>query len=296
MFSELPPLSWLRAFEATARLGNFTRASEELYLTPSAVSYQIRALEKRLGHKLFERQHKSLTLTWLAQAYLPVITKAFKDIDASTAGVFGRTQGLSLTVRCVSSLNVLWLVPRLEEFRSRYPDITLNLFSTSWAEGDDTAMIDIDIRYGNGNWSDGEVIPLTLHEVIPVCSPDQRSGMDGIMQGPLIEMAGVVDTWQHFFGLHAPDHPMPRPVFTVDQSLVALELASSGQGHALVAEIFARSYLDDGRLVRSSDVHLSTREGHFIIVPTHVDRNRPEISAIVEWLQDIADRASVRSH
>ncbi|SDF40031.1 LysR substrate-binding domain-containing protein [Limimaricola pyoseonensis] len=291
MFDELPPLSWLRAFEATARLGNFTRAAEELNLTPSAVSYQIRALEARLGHKLFERRRRTLVMTRLAQSYLPVVSKAFADIDASTAGVFGRMGGERVTLRCMNSLNMLWLVPRIEAFRARHPDIALSLLSASWAEGGDSALIDLDIRYGEGLWSDGEVIPLMRHGVQPVCAPDLAGGMPALERGPLIEMAGVVDTWRHFFRLHLPETRPPSPDYVVDTSLMALELAERGLGHALVADIFAAPYLESGRLVRSCDRNLEARHGHFIVVPAHSDRNRHGVRAMIDWLGEIATDA-----
>ncbi|MHA7875843.1 LysR substrate-binding domain-containing protein [Roseivivax sp.] len=288
MFDELPPLGWLRSFEASARLGNFTRAAEELNLTPSAVSYQVRALEARLGHKLFERRRRALVLTRLAQSYLPVVSKAFVDIDASTAGVFGRSGGERITLRCMTSLNMLWLVPRIESFQARHPDITLSLLSSSWAEGGDSALIDLDIRFGEGLWSDGEVIPLMRHAVQPVCAPGLAGGLASLEEGPLIEMAGVVDTWQHFFGMHLEGVAPPLPRYVVDTSLVALDLAERGLGHALVADTFARPYLDAGRLVRSCPAELEARHGHFIVVPPSADRNRYGMRAIIDWLREIA--------
>ncbi|ETX28072.1 LysR substrate-binding domain-containing protein [Roseivivax isoporae] len=291
MFDELPPLPWLRSFEATARLGTFTRAAEELNLTPSAVSYQVRALEARLGHRLFERRRRTLVLTRLAQAYLPVVTKAFGDIDASTAGVFGRSGGERLTLRCMNSLNVLWLAPRIADFRARHPDVGLSLLSASWAEGSDSALIDLDIRYGEGLWSDGEVIPLMRHAAQPVCAPARAGGLGALEAGPLIEMAGVVDTWQHFFGLHLPGRAPPVPDYVVDTSLVALDLAERGLGHALVADVFARPYLEAGRLVRSCPQELSARHGHFIVVPARADRNRHGVQAMIDWLQEVATDA-----
>lgn len=290
MFDEIPPLGWLRAFESTARLGNFTRAAEELNLTPSAVSYQIRALEARLGHRLFERRRRTLVLTRLAQSYLPVVNKAFADINASTAGVFGRTSGERVTVRSFNALNLLWLVPQIAEFRAQYPDIPVSLLSASWAESSENEQIDLDIRYGEGVWGDGEVIPLMRHAVVPVCSPKLATGLDALENGPLIEMTGVVDTWEHFFGLHIPNIIPPAPDYLVDTSIAALELSEQGLGHALVADIFAKPYLEDGRLVRSCDRTLAARHGHFIVVPSRTDRNRHGVRAMLNWLTDLAGR------
>lgn len=286
MYKELPPLPWLRAFDASARLGNFTLAAEELGLTPSAVSYQVRGLEARLGHKLFRRERKSLILTRLGQAYRPVVAKAFADLDATTSNLFGKGAEAEITLRCVSSLNLLWLVPRLEHFKAANPDSRLRVLSASWAELAAGEEIDVDIRYGDGNWPDGEVLPLMTNEVIAVCAPSLRSNgsPQSLAQGPLIELAGVVDTWRHFFALHEPDCTVQEPAYKVDQSLIALELASRSLGIALVAEVFARPYLDSGRLVQASDLALPPRQGHYLVLPSDRNRFRPEVTALVSWL------------
>lgn len=290
MYKELPPLPWLRAFDASARLGSFTLAAEELGLTPSAVSYQVRGLEAQLGHKLFRRERKALILTRLGQAYRPVVAKAFADLDATTSNLFGKGAEAEITLRCVSSLNLLWLVPRLEHFKAANPDSRLRVLSASWAELAEGEEIDVDIRYGDGNWSDGEVVPLMTHAVIPVCAPALRSGGSprSLARGPLIELAGVVDTWRHFFALHEPDCDIQEPAYKVDQSLIALELASRGQGIALVAEVFAQPYLQSGKLVQASALTLPPRQGHFLVLPSERNRFRPEVTALVDWLRNEA--------
>lgn len=295
MYDELPPLPWLRAFDASARHGTFTLAADELGLTPSAVSYQVRGLEARLGHKLFRREHKALILTRLGQAYRPVVAKAFADLDATTSNLFGRTAAAEITLRCVSSLNLLWLVPRLERFRAAHPSCHLRLLSASWAELAEGEEIDVDIRYGDGNWTDGEVLPLMRDTVIPVCAPSLRG--DGsprtLAVGPLIELVGVVDTWRHFLTQHDPGCAVPDPAYRVDQSLIALELACRGLGIALVAEIFARPYLQDGRLVEASDLSLTARQGHHLVLPLERNRFRPDLTALVDWLQREARDAPI---
>ena len=288
MFNNLPQLPWLRAFEASARLGTFTRAAEELGLTPSAVSYQVRALEAALGHRLFERERRRLALTRLGQSYLPVVTRAFGLIDTGTSGVFGAHRPAVVTLRCVSSFNLLWLVPRLGRFRARHPEITLRLLSASWSEAGDHDPIDIDIRYGDGTWTDGTVIPLMRGEVMPLAAPGLGGPLARIAEGPLIEITGVVDGWGHFFRRHGIDGPLPGPVAVVDQSLIALEMAARGEGYALVSEVFAEPFIEAGRLVAASEERIEERLGHHLVLPHSRNTHRPEIGALVAWLGDEA--------
>lgn len=290
MYKELPPLPWLRAFDASARLGNFTLAAEELGLTPSAVSYQVRGLEAELGHKLFLRERKSLVLTRLGQAYLPVVSKAFADLDATTSSLFGRGAEEEINLRCLSSLNLLWLLPRIGRYRAAYPGSRLRLLSATWGEPAEGEAVDVDIRYGDGTWPDGESHLLLNHEVIAVCAPQHRGDgrAETLAATPLIELVGVVDTWPHFFAQHAPGLTPPEAVFKVDQSLIALELAVHGQGVTLVAEVFAQPYLDSRRLVRATDLSLTARQGHYIVLPAGRNPHRPEVQRLVRWLREEA--------
>lgn len=288
MFTHMPPLPWLRAFEASARLGNFTRAAEELGLTPSAVSYQVRALEAELGRKLFDRQGRMLVLTLPGQNYLPVVTKAFSVIDTGTMGIFGKHRAATLTIRGLSSFNQLWLMPRIGDFRARHPEINLRILSASWSETGGRDPIDIDIRYGDGTWPDGKVIALTRGRVLPVGAPGRQAAIADLLDGPLIEITGAIDTWAQFAQDHVPGRRLPDPVYVVDQSVVALELAKSGQGYALVADVLAGPYLQRGDLVMACAETLPERLGHHIVLPHTGNHHRPEIVACVSWLTEIS--------
>ncbi|MFS4583405.1 LysR substrate-binding domain-containing protein [Phaeobacter sp. C3_T13_0] len=280
-------MNWLRAFDASARNGSFTLAAEELGLTPSAVSYQVRGLEARLGHKLFRRDNKLLSLTRLGHAYLPVVAKAFADIDATTWNLFGKGIQEEVTLRCLTSLNLLWLMPLLEDYKTKYPTSRLRVLSSSWSELSQGESIDIDIRYGDGSWRDGAVLPLMQNKVIAVAPPNllDTEPYPSLHKLPLIEMTGVVDTWRHFFTLHDPDATVPESAYKVDQSLIALELADRGLGVALVADIFAHPYLERGTLVRVGHTALSTQHGHHLVLPSDRNSHRPEVRNLVEWLQ-----------
>ncbi|MFV1441624.1 LysR substrate-binding domain-containing protein [Phaeobacter sp. JH18-32] len=289
-------MNWLRAFDASARHGSFTLAAEELGLTPSAVSYQVRGLEAQLGHKLFRRDHKLLSLTRLGHAYLPVVAKAFADIDATTCNLFGKGTEQEVTLRCLTSLNLLWLMPLLGDYRKQYPASRLRVLSSSWSELSQGESIDVDIRYGDGSWRDGPVLPLLQNTVIAVATPSLlgTSPCSELDRLPLIEMTGVVDTWRHFFALHAPGVTVPEPAYKVDQSLIALELANRGLGVALVADVFAQPYLERGTLRRASDIALSTQHGHHLVLPSDRNSHRPEVSTLVDWLQTQAHLTAER--
>jgi LysR family glycine cleavage system transcriptional activator len=209
MAYNLPPLSWLRAFEAAARLGNFTRAAEELLITPAAVSYQVRQLEQHLGYPLFDRVHREVVLTRLGQTYLPSVEKAFSDLSIATVSVFGERHRKPVRFRCLNSFGQLWMIPRLKAFQEAYPEIDLQMISASWAEVLNPDLFDIDVRFGDGAWTDGAVEFLLNDPIVPVCHPDlaldpgQRD-LDGLAGATRLDIMGVVDTWESFFRSYAP--------------------------------------------------------------------------------------------
>src|SRR5215470_9195717 len=130
----LPPLNWLKAFEASARHLSFAKAARDLNLTATAVSHRVRSLEQHLRHPLFQRLARGLRLTEMGAAYLPCVRRSFEDLAAGTAKLFGQSGAISITVRAPVSFMTLWLAPRLSRFQTRYPGIEILFLSTIWAD------------------------------------------------------------------------------------------------------------------------------------------------------------------
>ena len=148
MRSELPPLVWLRAFEAAARHLSFTDAARELNLTQAAVSKHVKSLELHLRHALFIRRTRSLHLTKLGEAYVPKVRDAFERLAIGTREVFGGRRPQELTIRCAVSFAVNWLAPRLPSFLGKYPGKQIRILSSVWNEVLDADTYDLDIQYG----------------------------------------------------------------------------------------------------------------------------------------------------
>ena len=169
--SSLPPLSALRAFEAAARYRNFTLAAQELNVTPSAVSHQMRQLEKWLGVKLFHRGAGPLQLTEDGSLYYVHLAASFDQLSLVTRRLMGKSAVSILTIATMDSFASDWLVPRLRSLREEHPELDVRI-STSDAYVDfDRDAIDIAIRYGNGNWPNLTIELLFDDSMFAVCNP-----------------------------------------------------------------------------------------------------------------------------
>ena len=291
MSYQMPPLVWLRAFEASARLGNFTNAARELLLTPAAVSYQVRALEQHLGYPLLERTHRTLTLTRLGHTYLPSVSKAFTDLSISTMSVFGTRDRRPVRFRCATSFAHLIMLPRWKAFRERHPDIDLQMITAPWSEELDTETRGLDLRFGDGRWQDGTVESLYNAPIIPVCHPDLAlqnidNPLNQIAHAPRLDIMGVIDTWENFLNQHDINCG-PRDLgLQVDQSISALELAAQGLGHCLVLKSFAQSYLDSGQLVQSCSISMKSQNSYYIVYSGLRNNLPTEAQIFCDWLGD----------
>lgn len=284
----LPPLTWLRAFEAAARLGNFTRAAEELLITPAAVSYQVRQLELRLGYPLFDRVHRELALTRMGQTYLPSVEKAFSDLSIATVSVFGERERQPVRFRCLASFGHLWMIPRLKSFQEEHPEIDLQMISASWAETLNPELFDIDVRFGDGGWTDGVVQFLLNDPIVPVCHPDLAlpagtGDVEALAQAVRLDIMGVIDTWESFFRAHGHAVP-PRNGLQVDQTLSALELAALGHGHALVLETLALPYLENGRLIHSCDKAIRSGHSYYLVTEGPREALGADAQTFCNWM------------
>ena len=293
MSYNLPPLNWVRAFEASARAGSFTAAADELNLTSAAVSHQVRSLEKHLGFQLFDRLPRSLRITDIGQAYLPSVRRAFDELSITTYGLFGAKSGQSITLRANTAFAALWLTPRLNAFSAIYPGIDIRLLTALWVDASGSDESDLEISFGDGLWPGYHVELLKNEDSIAVCTPQMAKQIQAIEDHSgysdlrFIHTIGREGRWEAF--LSGMDIKVPIDLgLKVDTSITALEMAAAGMGLALVQTSYARSYIADGRLVQAFDHQLPNEESHYILLPEGQQRPKPEVLLFRDWLLAVA--------
>jgi LysR family transcriptional regulator, glycine cleavage system transcriptional activator len=178
----LPPLNALRAFEAAARRLSFTKAAEELNVTPGAISQQIRQLEDFAGTPLFKRTGRSVLLTDAAQAALPLVHDAFEQIVEAGRVMTAPTRKGRVMVSCAPSFAAKWLAPKLDSFHQAHPGIEAWVSADMQITDFNSADADLAIRYGAGDYEGLKSERLMEETVLPVCSPRLMESGDAIRQ------------------------------------------------------------------------------------------------------------------
>ena len=168
----LPSLRAIEAFEAAARLGSITAAAPELNLTPSAISHQVRALERQLGVQLFRRGNRSITLTDAGNAFAELIGGALARIEQASNSISERGYSDVLTVHCAPTFAPSWLMPRLGDFLTKHPEIDVRVHATPELADFFGTVTDVEIRYGSGDWPNLYVAALMEEHITPLCSPE----------------------------------------------------------------------------------------------------------------------------
>lgn len=287
MAHRLPNLNLLRAFEAAARHRSFTTAADELSLTPAAISQQVRALENNLGFLLFERLPRGVALTHMGAAYLPPIRQAFDDISASTAGLFGLKGESAVKLRAPISFSMLNLAERLARFNEEYPDIEVRIGSSLWADEVEAESYDLDVRFGDGNWSGYHADLLVNEGCIPVCSPDfdpMPNDLESMAKGKLISVMGNEGAWLNAMNISGLTEMNSKRVLRADSWLVAAELTSAGVGSLLMLKSMAEFYINQGRLINPVDFELPVTQSHYLLRKEDHRRTKPEITILQQWL------------
>jgi LysR family transcriptional regulator, glycine cleavage system transcriptional activator len=295
----LPPLTWLRAFEAAARTSSFAAAALELRLTSGAISYQIRALEAHLGFALFERLPRGVKLTSMGVAYLPPVRKAFEELADSTVGLFGGSERGQVTVHAPVSLASLWLAPKLPAFTTAFPAIDVRLSSVIWDKPTPDEATDLEIRYGAGYWRGYRAETLLNQRIVAVCSPrllqEAAASADAAALVPrrLIHIMGHENHWLKVRQALEVGEPAARIGPTVDTTIAALELAAAGAGVALAHRVFLTAYLATRRLVVALDHDFIDDNSYFVVTPERPQRMRREVQLFRDWLLSAASTDSV---
>lgn len=288
MGKRLPPLTWLRAFEVSARHLSFTQAAQELHLTQTAVSKQVRMLEHYFGEALFLRKARSLALTETGAAYLPKLKENFARLAAATDEVFGDQKGNVLRLRCASSFAVSWLAPRLKDYCANNPGLQLRLSTSVWSEEFDRERLDFDIQYGSGQWSGLSADPLTQDQLFPVCAPSTSLSEAGdLVNERLLHVLGYEDGWGEWLAAAGvPEIETPTSM-QFDNSLMAYACASQGQGIALGRSSLAATMLAQGTLFEPFSVRVPARE-NFYLIGAATGRRKPQAERFRSWLLDQA--------
>lgn len=284
MNPDLPPLTWLRAFEAAARTLSFTHAGEELHLTQAAISKHVKALEHHLRQPLFLRRPRGLELTKSGAAYLPKVQDALQRLAIGTREVFGGRRNAALTVRCAVSFAVNWLMPRLPDFLGRHPGKTVRLLSSVWNEPFDAEDIDLDIQYGTGDWPGCNSHRLTWETITPLCAPGcQVQVPDDLRSQRLLHVLGYHEGWGLWLKAAGIKDVDAGSGLHLDTSLTAFELAAQGAGVALGRSSLAAHVLTSGRLIAPFPLAVPIDEAFHLVEPAGGPRH-PDATAFMEWL------------
>lgn len=268
----LPHLTWLRAFEASARHMSFTLAAQELGLTQSAISQHVRNLELFLGRDLFIRRTRALELTEAGGNYLPTVREAFDLLTQGTKSVFGEGRGQSLIVQCNLGFALFWLTPRLRDFHAEYPGVALNIVTPIWDPEGNTEPSSLEIRFAR----DGDVPlgaeRLTEDRFYPVCRPDYQGGAFDLETATLFECSGLTGTWEAWFKSQARPFDRWAEVNRGSTFGIAVNVALEGAGISMVHDTLVADMIADGRLVRPFDHAPPLLEGYYLIPPSKADQ------------------------
>ncbi len=295
MLRPLPPPNWLRTFEAAARHMSFTRAAEELHVTQSAVSQQIRLLEDRLGHVLFHRLPQSLQLTDSGRAYLGVVHDAFERLTLGTEELFGYSRSDLVTVRATPGFGEFWLAPRLHAFYRDHPDLDIRVISTIWNPQFVEAGVDLEIRYGVGEWSELDMQPLMREYLLPVCSPGLSTQLAGeperLADTRLLHTDGFRNGWPEWLQRAGAAMQVDGSRGShFDTAILPLKLAEEGLGVALGRWSMVEQLVTSGRLAAPFHLPMPIEETFYVTWPA-TESLRPEAVLLRDWLLQQAGAA-----
>lgn len=293
MKSDLPPLTWLRAFEAAARSLSFTNAGAELNLTQAAVSKHVKALELHLNQPLFIRRPRSLELTKSGEAYLPKVQDALERLATGTREVFGRRRSKVLTLRCAVSFAVNWLSSRLPAFLDAHPDIQVRVISSVWNDPFDKDAFDLDIQYGTGDWPGFTHTRLTWDTITPLCAPGllQKTPLNGpndLRNHRLLHVMGYQEGWGVWLAAAQARDVDPGQGLHLDTSLTAYRIAAEGGGIALGRSSLAKGDLAAGRLIAPFALSVPIEEAFYLLEPQEKTKH-PLGNEFCEWIKAQAE-------
>ncbi|MFJ4348405.1 LysR substrate-binding domain-containing protein [Pseudomonas sp. NPDC089401] len=292
----IPSMTALLQFESVARLNSFTLAGKELGVSQAAVSKQIKVLEDNVGVQLFQRMHRNIYLTEAGETLFAIISDALQNIASGFDQVVQGSEKEEIVLASTAPVSQFRIMPRINTLVDALPHVRLRLSTQMFSGGLRAPDYDMDIRFGNGHWPDGESILLFEEEVFPVCSPAwlARNPMPSTLEE--LAKAGLLDadstsegwvTWPSWF--KELGMPSGRLNINLRSSLYTdvIHGALNGYGIALGWGRMVDHYIDSGALVKLEPFVVRPNESYYLVLPNG-HTVTPNVTAIVQWLQSKA--------
>jgi LysR family glycine cleavage system transcriptional activator len=297
---KLPPLTSLRAFEAAARHLSFKAAADELRLTPTAISHQIRLLENTLGRPLFLRRPRPLALTPAGAELFPVLRTGFDNFEESLASVRQEVHAPTLRITTTNAFAARWLVPRLPLWRAAYPELATELIGTDALFDMAGGEADVAIRYSYAPPPGLPSIEFLRDRFWPVASAQLLAAgainrPADLIRYPLVHAGWPATnihapTWQRWirtareYDAQVSDE-MASGGLIFREELHAIDAVIAGQGVGLLSDVLVKEELESGKLVRVSDISLAGLG--FYIIHAAGGSLAPTIDRFVAWMRSV---------
>ena len=295
MSRRLPPLNTLWVFLAASRLLSFTKAADELCITRSAVSRQIKNLEDYFGFKLFERHKVGLELTEQGIKYANSISAIFADLKIATNELHHGTQELKLSLGISATFNSTWLMSRLCDLENRHPDLSLSFYTNIYDTGEESVdfsseQMDAAIRLGTGQWVNCHSDKLIDIFVQPVCAPslldelDENRDTEALANFNWLHYEHLPELWQQWLaGTNAPDLQTHKRNIVFDNVSVATQAAVDGLGIIPMYRPLADPLLKEGKLVAAHD-HMMRKPESYYFVCAESYKNDAAVCLFRDWI------------
>lgn len=291
--SKEPSLNSYLYFETVARRGTLSKAAVELSVSPSAVSQQIKLLEQQMGLRLFRRDGRRLSLTLEGEQLFQASSSAIRILRDARRDLGKIHEGRRLSIRASPSFGVRWLGPRLADFVERFPEWDLRVDAAPDATDFDREVMDVDIRYGAGDWPGLSSIPVIEDVIIPLVSPDYLKHLRRTCETPeqmitkarLINSARTVVQWSAWLSRNGFDPALDTRTMLIDRSSMALQMAADGAGAVLESLALTAGLVDSGALVPMMPQFPALRYDAYWLVCPNRHLQRRAVRVFHDWLR-----------
>lgn len=283
---ELPDVRLLQTFESAARHGNFTRAGEELALTQSAVSRQIRDLEAQIGHTLFDRNRNRVITTPKGETFLQEVTQLLRMAEVTMRHAKASETGHKLlTINALPTFALRWLAPRLSKYLARDPKTSFDITTQKGVFDLTSEQCDLSIHFGDPSWPSAKCAYLCSEIVVPVAGgallrrPVEIP--EDLVNAPKLVLSERPHLWSDWFDSCGSGAPLKGMSHFFDQFTLTIESAKSGLGYALLPRYLIEHELEKGDLRVVLDAPHATQKAYYMVIP---EGREEKVRPFCEWL------------